>query len=97
MKGCYDSCRLVRLMQHITYMRNAVQVAKQEQELDEAYDALEKELRKIPCKNWHKVLPGPCLSIQNGLPCVSSDASPGIWSTICRCNTGNLCIQTSDS
>ena len=34
-----------------------MQVAEQEKELDAAYDSLEAELRKVPCKNWHKVGP----------------------------------------
>ena len=35
--------------------RAPLQVAEQEKELDAAYDGLEGELRKVPCKNWHKV------------------------------------------
>ena len=34
-----------------------LQVAEQEKELDAAYDSMEAELRKVPCKNWHKVGP----------------------------------------
>lgn len=34
-------------------------MAKQEQELDEAFDALQVDLRKVPCKDWHKVEPQP--------------------------------------
>ena len=37
----------------------AAQAARQERELDEAYDGLQVDLRKVPCKNWHKVGPEP--------------------------------------
>ncbi len=65
-------------------MLTALQVDKQEQELDDAYDALEKELRRVPCKNWHKVLPGHCL---NALPFAFSKF---FGAPRCKCNIGNL-------
>ena len=60
----------------------AVQVAEQERELDDAYDALQVDLRKVPCKNWHKVRP------QSPFSAVFKSASSTcitMWD--CRCSS----------
>ncbi|CAK0783213.1 hypothetical protein CVIRNUC_006412 [Coccomyxa viridis] len=36
------------------HLQACEKVAEQEKQLDAAYDGLEGELRKVPCKNWHK-------------------------------------------
>lgn len=59
--------KVMAYSRHQKALPAAAQVAEQEQELDEAYDALQVDLRRVPCKNWHKV---GCSSLRDcDVPC----------------------------